>query len=350
MAKKARPAAGSPNAGKLNLDRVGTLATAIVDLMPKLFYQADFAVERGAEFRISEPSRVDSMMNQTRKLLEALADLLTKAVPLERERMAQRPYQTDYGTRLEFREPSPSETKYQPGNWTESERAPVLPVLSGQYPPVMDELREKQEASPTAWLYSARGAVLTYAADFWWEYGFWIKLNPPKEVYTGWPLDLPAGQRLVVSSDIFRDADDWLGWGRCAADFPRLINDAAVREWIKLENPTEAKRQGNGNKAPEDDSGWVQASTLWRDKFTTNKELTKFRKSHPDLFRNPSRNRLEIHAAKWTEFWARKDLKAFDSLDDSTPSIADDPKASEDFIAGAATRIAEIRKKKARKQ
>ncbi len=167
MAKKARPAAGSPNAGKLNLDRVGTLATAIVDLMPKLLDQADWAVERGAEFRVSEPSRVDSMMNRTRKLLEALADLLTKAVPLERERMAQRPYQTEYGTRLEFREPSPSETKYQPGNWTESDRKPVRPLLSGQYPSVMDELLEEQALRPVvSWLYSARSAVLDLRRRF----------------------------------------------------------------------------------------------------------------------------------------------------------------------------------------
>ncbi len=181
-------------------------------------------------------------MNRTRNLLEAMADLLTKAVPLERERMVQRPYRTDYGTRLEFRERSPSETKYQPGNWTESERAPVRPVLSGQYPTVMDELREKQEASPTAWLHSARGAVLTYAADFWWEYGLWIKLAAPSEGFAGWPLDLPAGQRLVVRSDIFRDGDAWLGWGRCAADFPRLVNDAAVKAWIVSEAASSKKR------------------------------------------------------------------------------------------------------------
>ena len=241
MAKKARPAAGSPNAGKLNLDRVGTLATAIVDLMPKLLDQADWAVERGAEFRVSEPSRVDSMMNRTRKLLEALADLLTKAVPLERERMVQRPYQTEYGTRLEFREPSPSETKYQPGNWTESDRKPVRPLLSGQYPSVMDELLEEQALRPVvSWLYSARRAVLAYAADFWFAFGIWPKLAVPTDGFAGWPLDMPAGQRLAVRNDIFRNADSWLGWGRCAADFPRLINDAAVKEWIARESPMAA--------------------------------------------------------------------------------------------------------------
>jgi hypothetical protein len=99
-----------------------------------------------------------------------------------------------------------------------------------------------------------------------------------------------------------------------------------------------------------DDSAWVKASTLWPIKFTSNKELTKFRKQHPDLFRNPSRNRLEIHAAKWAEYWATQDRKGFDTLGESTPSIADDPGASDEFIAGAVKRMADIKKKKAGKQ
>jgi hypothetical protein len=199
-------------------------------------------------------------MNRTRQLLEALADLLTEAVPLERERVEQRPYETDHGTRLEFREPRPSETKYQPGNWTEGDRTPVRPLVSEQaakalgisLPRVLsavDELLEEQELRPAVRLYSARRAVLTYAADLWYAFGSFPVLKQASEGFTGWPLDLPVGQRLVVRSDLFPNADSWIGWGKCAADFPRLVNDTAVKEWIAREAPPPAA--GDTGKSPE---------------------------------------------------------------------------------------------------
>lgn len=57
---------------------------------------------------------------------------------------------------------------------------------------------------------------------------------------------------------------------------------------------------------PSDDA-WVPANILWRNRFTTIKQVSRFRKDHQDMFRNPSRNRLEIHAAKWAEYWAAQD-------------------------------------------
>ena len=59
--------------------------------MPDLLGTADWAVARGKEFQVSEPSRVEAGMNRTRDMLEALAKLLSEAVPLERTRMEQRP-------------------------------------------------------------------------------------------------------------------------------------------------------------------------------------------------------------------------------------------------------------------
>ena len=88
MAKKARATAARPDTGKPALDRVGTLATQIVNLMPMLLEKADWAVvAKGAESRVSDQSLVVSKMTQTRRWLEALAELLTEAVPLERLRI-----------------------------------------------------------------------------------------------------------------------------------------------------------------------------------------------------------------------------------------------------------------------
>ena len=100
-----------------------------------------------------------------------------------------------------------------------------------------------------------------------------------------------------------------------------------------------------------DDSAWVPATTLWRDKLENNRQLTKFKADHPEMFRNPSKNRLEIHAAKWVAFWAARDKSGFDSLDGNLQSVADDRTVQEETLLGAAQRMAALRaKKKAGKQ
>ena len=99
-------------------------------------------------------------------------------------------------------------------------------------------------------------------------------------------------------------------------------------------------------QTPEDDSAWVTAATLWHDRFTTIKEVHNFRADHPEMFRNPSPYKLQIHAAKWATYWASRQKAGFEALDDNSQSIADDPNVQDETLLGAAERIAELRAKK----
>ena len=170
-------------------------------------------------------------------MLEALAKLLSEAVPLERTRMEQRPYQTDYGTRLRFRDSRQSETNYEPGDWSKGDRTPLRPLLSGQSMSVRDKLAERQELRQRHHGCTQRGVPCLAMPRTSGGHSGWIKLKLPREGFTGWPLELPAGERLVVRSDILPDVGVWLAWCRCAADFPRLVKPTAVMEWIASESP-----------------------------------------------------------------------------------------------------------------
>lgn len=123
-----------------------------------------------------------------------------------------------------------------------------------------------------------------------------------------------------------------------------------IIEAIRLETTCEETSHSPVSPNQPDESAWVPATSLWKGRFKSSRDLEKFRENHQAMFRNPSRYRLEIHARRWTAYWAKIDRQGFDSLSDSMPSIADDPKASEEFIAGAAGRLAEIKKKKQGKQ
>jgi hypothetical protein len=101
---------------------------------------------------------------------------------------------------------------------------------------------------------------------------------------------------------------------------------------------------------PPDDSPWVAAITLWPSRFLKYRGLSKFRVEHAEMFDNPSPNILKIHSAKWANYWAEVDRRAFDATGDSRASIADDPNVVDELLLGAAARTAEIRKKKQRKQ
>lgn len=108
----------------------------------------------------------------------------------------------------------------------------------------------------------------------------------------------------------------------------------------------QAERKSGGDTAP-----FVSASTLWREKFKTNRELTKFRQKHPEMFRNPSPYKLEIHAARWACYWAKRDKAGFEALGENAVSIADDHDVQDVALAEAAQRAAEIRaQKKAKKR
>jgi len=113
----------------------------------------------------------------------------------------------------------------------------------------------------------------------------------------------------------------------------------------KAAEPLDAAGGGDG-ATEEADTPWVPAHTLWKDKFTTNKELAKFRKEHPRMFRNPSPRRLEIHAGLWALYWAARDKAGFEALDGDLPSLADDPDAQEVFLEGAAKRLKKLQAEK----
>jgi hypothetical protein len=124
--------------------------------------------------------------------------------------------------------------------------------------------------------------------------------------------------------------------------------EAVLRSTEDNREPDDTVYAFDGTEAPEADnsSAWVPANTLWPDRFTTHKQLSKFRAAHPEMFRNPSRNRLEIHAAHWTRYWAQRSNAAFDTLGDEVPSLADDPDAPEEFLAMARQRMGKLREKK----
>jgi hypothetical protein len=215
-------------------DRVGTLATLTVDVMEKLLGRAEWIVARSVELE-SDVELIAGSLKQTREDLTGLADLLTEAVPAERERIERQPYHFGHGTQLEFSIPD-----YQPGSWQR------YTIECKPYESVVDELEAKAKARPKVWLHSARGAVLGYAAEFW-------DLCVPRvsqylgedagqsEGYLGRALSLPRGQKLLLPSDYFPNVHCWRSWARSANDFPKLLNGLVVKEWIKHEGTSTAK-------------------------------------------------------------------------------------------------------------
>lgn len=121
---------------------------------------------------------------------------------------------------------------------------------------------------------------------------------------------------------------------------------AVLAELRAMALAPEVKQQRPPAATEADESAWVPAATLWRDRFETMKELAKFRENHTNMFRNPSPRRLKIHAGKWTAFWAARDKAGFEALDGNLQSVADDPDVQEEAIAGAIQRVAAIRAKK----
>jgi hypothetical protein len=136
-----------------------------------------------------------------------------------------------------------------------------------------------------------------------------------------------------------------------ATDFKEEVTRLATLWLLANPQPPAADRPPKPAAAA-DDSAWVLSSpSIWQIRLENNKALTEFRKQHGDMFRNPSRNRLEIHAAKWAAFWTARDKAGFETLDGNLQSVADDPAVQEETLAGIMQRAAAIRaKKKAGKQ
>lgn len=109
---------------------------------------------------------------------------------------------------------------------------------------------------------------------------------------------------------------------------------------------SEAPETPEGQDGKDGSSSWVTAATLWKGKFSSYKELTKFRLQHPRMFRNPSKFKLEIHAGLWARYWAGRHKAGFETLGGDLPSIADDPSMQADTLTAAAQRAASLRARK----
>jgi hypothetical protein len=117
----------------------------------------------------------------------------------------------------------------------------------------------------------------------------------------------------------------------------------ALWEWWK-HNPSatpavpEAEPAKAGRVEIPDESAYVLASTLWKDRFHSYKQFESFLKRTPEIRRRkPVWNRLQIHSGDWVRYWAKHDSGQFESLDDE-PSCA----RLEEYAA----REVEIRNKK----
>ena len=72
-----------------------------------------------------------------------------------------------------------------------------------------------------------------------------------------------------------------------------------------------------------DDSAYVSAVSLWKDKFDNYKAFKRFLDGHPEIRnRNPRKNRLVIHAGDWAKYWDKQHEQVFDALGEAaTPKI-----------------------------
>ena len=115
---------------------------------------------------------------------------------------------------------------------------------------------------------------------------------------------------------------------------------------LNLRDRLRARLSSAGPARTEDGSPWVPANHLWRDRFDSYKKLAKFRKQQPQMFRNRTSNKLEIHAPLWLAHWNHQHRANFESLDTAPPSVADDPHVQDELLAGALQRMDCLRKKK----
>ena len=163
-----------------------------------------------------------------------------------------------------------------------------------------------------------------------------------KKLAGDWGTLYPRIQTLLPPGTIRAD------WCR-----ERLLTEAAVfgEDCTRYGKPLYPDEQSKDQGGGEHPSSWVPANQLWTAKFSSNRELTKFRRQHPEMFRNPSTFKLEIHAGLWARYWAEREKAGFEALEGHLPSVADDPAVQEDALAAAAQRAAQLRaKKKAGKQ
>ncbi len=105
---------------------------------------------------------------------------------------------------------------------------------------------------------------------------------------------------------------------------------------------------------PPRDSAWVLVSTVWPGKFENYPQFKRFLDSTPAIRqRSPSTRRLEVHAGDWLEYWAEKDVEAFDALGEGSEELAEvldeDLETFAEYLGNAAKRKAKLREKKSKK-
>ena len=151
----------------------------------------------------------------------------------------------------------------------------------------------------------------------------------------------PQGRKSFNGEKAWGWLVDNLGWV-CIALAPVIVL-TLIFACLSVDNPATA------DSTDDTDSAWVTAAILWPEKFQGRKGpngLDRFREKHPEMFRNPTRYKLEIHAGRWVTYWHELEQKASDSLGEPPESIADDPEAQTEFLEGAADRIAKLRAEK----
>jgi hypothetical protein len=192
-----------------------------------------------------------------------------------------------------------------------------------------------------------------------------FKIVKGKQVVTlGSPEECESYDRLLALCRNSFGADDTAGL-KCAIAKVAVFTDStlvkvqrlSLAEFVGLlEKAIAAKAEGKreGARTGREGtgvSGWVPAVHLWKEKFSTYKELAKFRRQHPEMFQNPSHYKLDIHAGLWAQYWAKQDRAGFEALSDDVPPVADDPEVQAKTLAAAMRKVAQLRaKKKAEKR
>jgi hypothetical protein len=160
---------------------------------------------------------------------------------------------------------------------------------------------------------------------------------------------------------IARNAIEWALKQQCLryhsrrGEYPKVLQDTITLrqigngEYAKFlgARPRKAKGAGELVRSADDNSAWVKAITLWKGRFDNYKtELMPFRKLHPEMFRNPSRNILEIHSVMWAKYWDKQHKGTFQNLDDADAKPITPDELSESFIDGAEKLYKDVFQKK----
>ncbi|MGA2032942.1 MAG: hypothetical protein ABSG68_11835 [Thermoguttaceae bacterium] len=201
---------------------------------------------------------------------------------------------------------------------------------------------------------SAWGTLKSYSA----HQAAWVLGHALSRFLTEKLSQLPPDRDMAADSAVAAHElvkGHWTTLRRNLADVSQFdveaVIDALCRESQAAMENCNAKQASGGAEAVPDDSAWVRSSpSIWSEHFRNNKELTGFRADHADMFRNRSKNRLEIHAGKWAAYWAARAKAGFETLDGDLQSVADDPDVQDEALVEAMQRMAEVRARKQAKK